>query len=465
MRKYLNIIIGAVAIMLTGACHKAELANISQPVIQSGSIITSDTLTGNIKGTLLSGKTYYFSSNITVNGGDTLLMQAGSKLIALGDGTTYQTAPEIIVHGTFISLGTQENQNYITVNNAAALHSQATQQNYTNVFQGWWGGIFCEPGAVTTEDPTPKGGDVIIKWTHLEFAGGPSGPADDPAVYTPQGSPRWTIYFANITKNFILEDSWIFGSKDDGMRIAGAHVDIMRNTYELCGVAAGEALNIKSGSVGDVAYNMVIGAATNAFKISDAGSTGTQCNINCYNNTIVNCGFRQNSTSGHGGSIDFEKSAKGNAYNNMIINCAIGLRVLSSADVANTHYNNQLYYGYNAAIVAQFNAADGKSTFQSGDIHSTTPQANNPTFYGFDVNAFNYTQFPAPETANNQIPVNVMVGTSSFRLKAGSPGLGAASTTETSYNTVTTTGNYGANITAPGKDLGAYQNDGTGNQH
>ena len=180
---------------------------------------------------------------------------------------------------------------------------------------------------------------------------------------------------------------------------------------------------------------------------------------------MVNCGFRQNSTSGHGGSIDFEKAAKGNAYNNMIINCAIGLRVLSSADVQNIVYNNQLYYGYNATLVAQFNAADGKATFQSGDIHSTTPQQNDPLFYGFDVNGYNYTQFPAPVTANNQTPAIVMVGTSSFRLKAGSPALGKASTTAQAYNTTTTTGTYAATITPPGKDIGAYQNDGTGNQH
>jgi len=465
MKRLTIILTMAVSIMLFSACHKTGNIRISQPVVQVGSIITSDTLSGNVKGTLLSGKTYYFASNITVNGGDTLLMQAGTKLIALGNGLTYQTAPEIFVHGTFISLGTQTNPNYITVSSAAQLHTQATAQNYTNVFQGWWGGIFCTPGAVTTQDPNPAGGDVIIKWTHLEFAGGPSGPADDATVYTPVGSPRWTIYFGNITKNFILEDSWVFGSRDDAMRIAGGHVDIMRNTYELCGVAAGEACNIKSGSVGDVGYNMVIGAATNAFKISDAGSTGTQCNINCYNNTLVNCGYRQNSTSGHGGSIDFEKSAKGNAYNNMIVNCAIGLRVLSSADVTNVHYNNQLFYGYNAAIVKQFYAADGIGKVQSADIYSTTAQQNNPLFYSFDVNAYNYTQYPAPVTANNQTPAIVMVGTSSFRPQATSPAIGKASTTVVSYNTVTTTGNYGANITAPGKDIGAYQNDGTGNQH
>lgn len=465
MKKYLNIILAAATVTLAGACHKIENAKISQPVVQVGNVIKSDTLSGAIKGTLLSGKTYYFASNITVNGGDTLLMQPGSKLIALGDGKTAATAPEIFVHGTFISLGTKDNQNYITVSNAAQLHTEANQQNYANVFQGWWGGIYCTPGTATAQDPNPAGGDLVIKWTHLEFAGAPAGEDDDHAIYA-DGDPRWTIYFGNITKNIILEDSWIYGSKDDGMRVAGGHVDISRNTYELCGVAAGEACNLKSGSVGDISYNMIIGAATNAFKISDAGSSGTQCNINCYNNTMVNCGFRQNSTSGHGGSIDFEKAAKGNAYNNMIVNCAVGLRILSSADFANISFNNQLFYGYNSTIAGVFYASDAKyKTAQSNDIYSATPQANNPMFYGFDVNAFNYTQFPAPESASNQVPSIVMVGTSSFRIQASSPAYGKAASGISSYNTVTATGNYGANITPPGKDIGAYQYDGTGNQH
>ena len=160
-----------------------------------------------------------------------------------------------------------------------------------------------------------------------------------------------------------------------------------------------------------------------------------------------------------------EKSAKGNAYNNMIVNCAIGLRVLSSADVTHISYNNQFFYGYNTAIVNQFYAADGVGKFATGDVHSTTVQGDNPLFYNFDVNAYNYTTFPAPVTANNQTPAIVMVGTSSFRIMAASPAYGKAGTGLTAYNTGTSTGNYAPNVTLPGKDIGAYQYDGTGNQH
>ncbi|WP_184541744.1 hypothetical protein [Mucilaginibacter sp. FT3.2] len=449
--------------LVLSACHKGELAIISQPVIQVSNGITSDTLSGAVKGTMLAGKTYYFKSDITVNDGDTLQMQAGVRLIAIGDGKTYQTAPEIIMHGTFISLGTKANPNYITVQNADTYHSEAASQNYTDIFKGYWGGIVCSPEAATVAKPSPLGGDLILKWTHLEFAGGPSGPNNDPAIYA-QGDPRYVVYFGNIKKNFILEDSWLFGAKDDAIRVSGGRISIMRNTFELCGQSGGEFFNMKSGTVGDLAYNFMIGAATNALKASDAGSSGTQTNVNMYNNTMVNCGFRQ-TKSGRGGSIDFEKGARGLCYNNLIANCRFGLRLTSDADLVNIKYNNQYYYGSTQKIVDVFLAADGVGTFQSADIHSTTPKENDPTFYGYDLTAYDYTANPGPMTVSVQTANAVIIGTSNFRVKAGSKALGAGKVDFAPLNAVTVTGDYGTTITLPGKDIGAYQNDGTGNQH
>lgn len=460
---FVKLIVAAGFTLVLNACHKEEIVHISQPLVSTANAITTDTLKGTIKGTLLTGKTYYFSSDLTVNDGDTLLLQSGVHLIALGDGLTPATSPEIFMHGTFISLGTKDNPNYITVKNAADLHAQAAAQNYTNVLLGWWGGITCTPAAATTTHPNPQGGDAIIKWTHIEFGGGPAGAGDDQSFYT-SGSPRYNIYYANMTKNLIIEDSWFFGSKDDNVRTAGGKISIMRNTFELCGGVGGEFFNMKSGTVGDLAYNMCIGAATNSLKASDAGTTGIQCHVNMYNNTMVNGGFRQTKT-GRGGSIDFEKSARGAIYNNLIVNCRFGVRITSDADVANVTYNNQFYYGYSPAIVAQFYSVDGIGVKQSGDILSTTPQENNPLFYGYDVNLFNFTANPGPINAKLQ-PYNVIaITTSNFKLLAASPGIGKGKTDIQPLSSVTTTGIYGTTITLPGKDIGAYQNDGTGNQH
>lgn len=463
MKAFKLLIPAFCSLLLLNACHKAETLNISKAVIQISQPITTDTLKGAVKGTLLAGKTYYFKTDITINDGDTLQMQAGVKLFAIGDGKTSETSPEIINHGTMISLGTKDAPNYITVQNYADLHTQASGGDYSNIFKGYWGGIVCSPSAATPTNASPTGGDLILKWTHLEMAGGPSGSNNDPAIYA-AGDPRYIIYFGNIKRNFILEDSWIFGGKDDAIRVVGGKISVMRNTFELSGQSGGEFFNMKSGTVGDIAFNMLIGAATNALKASDAGSSGTQTNVSMYNNTMVNCGFRQ-TKSGRGGSINFEKAARGNIYNNLIVNCRFGMRFVNDADVINIKYNNQSYYGSSAGIVGQFLVSDGVATFQSADIHSATVKENAPLFINYDVNQYDYAANPGPVTVAKQTAVTVLVGNSNFRLQTGSPAIGKGKTDFAPFGFVTTTGIYGANINLPGKDLGAYQVDGTGNQH
>ena len=426
------------------ACHKEEDVNVSPAKISAGQSITTDSLSGTVKGTMLTGRTYYFSSTITVNAGDTLLMQEGSKLIALGDGTP-EHSPQITVNGTFISLGTESNHNFITVPDDKRI--------FSNAGKGFWGGIQCGETS----------GDLIIKWTHLEFAGGPAGNDADVAVYS-SGDPRYTLAYTNPNGNFILEDSWVFGSTDDGLRVLTGKISIMRNTFEDCGVAGGESVNLKGGTVGDVAYNVSIGAATNSFKASNSGGTDVQTNVNVYNNTMLNGGFRQ-VKSGRGGSINYEKGAKGNIYNNMIINCRFGLRITADADTANMKYNNQFYYGNASYLIPEFNAADGVEHTQSGDIKSTAPKTNDPLFAGYNVNTFDYTTIAPPVSASAMPETIVTAQDYNFSLLPGSPALNKADNTIKPIAAVPQGGLYGATIDAPGIDIGAYQADGSGNQH
>jgi hypothetical protein len=441
-----HIISIAIPAICFAACHKEEDVTISAAKITVGQAITSDTLTGSIKGTMLSGKTYYFKTDITINHGDTVLMQEGTKLIALGDGKSTATSPQITCNGTFISLGTEDNHNFITV-----LDSQRTT---ANAGKGFWGGIQC--GA--------NSGDLIIKWTHLEFAGGPAGSGADPAVYT-SGDPRYTVVYTNANGNCILEDSWIYGSTDDGMRVLHGRISIMRNTFETCGKAGGESFNVKNGTVGDIAYNVSIGAATNAFKISNTGGGTITTNVNIYNNTLLNNGYRQ-VKSGRGGSINFEKGAQGKVYNNMIVNCRFGLRITTDADTANIVYNNQFYYGNDQRQLDQFNCSDGVAKTKDKDIRSAAPKANSPLFAQYDADQFNYAAASVPMDIS-AMPVGIISAMSyNFSLLPGSPALKTANADIFQpRKTVPQGGLYGATTMAPGVDMGAYQSDGSGNLH
>jgi len=265
---------------------------------------------------------------------------------------------------------------------------------------------------------------MILKWTHIEFGGGAtSGP-----VKTLSGRP-YPVFFQNPLGIFVLEDSWIYGSVDDPFRILGGKIAVLRNTFEKAGYQGGEAMNAKAGTIGDFAYNLCVGIATNGPKLSNSGVIAgvPGSNVRMYNNTIINCGYRR-LAAGRGGSINFEEGAAGMAYNNLIVNCRFGLRITSDADVQNVKYNNQYYYGSSAGIVGQFLAADGIAKFQSGDIYSATAKDNDPQFYGYDLNRFDFVANPGPITVSKQPPYLVTVGAANFRLQAASKGLGKGNT-------------------------------------
>ncbi len=71
-----------------------------------------------------------------------------------------------------------------------------------------------------------------------------------------------------------------------------------------------------------------------------------QLQLHIYNNTAVECGWRQTSHIDHGGSFNAEQGAKGLLYNNLIVNCTRGVRFSNGklADVA--HLSDGYNYHY-----------------------------------------------------------------------------------------------------------------------
>jgi hypothetical protein len=432
--------------------------------IQNGDTLNSKNKSNGraIKGTLKAGQTYYLSSDYaaaTINTGDTLVIQSGVKVLIVGPTTgltaigTQDHAPGIVVNGTLLSLGTKENPNLFSVQNAALKSDPAKDPQDPNTdpaFKGYWGGI---QGGLNS-------GDIIIKWTRIEYVGGltPSNAASRATL------DSYGIFIQNPNANFVLEDCWLYGSHDDMVRVAGGKYELMRNTFEKVGFSAGECVNIKSGSVGDIAYNVAVGGTGNCFKSANAGGLTPQANMTCYNNTMVTGGYRQQKA-GEGGSLDFENGGRGLAYNNFIINCAYGLSVLGganttpAADTANIKYGYTYNYGDNTGITTQFLPLGFITKVQTGDINAgnnTTPGANNPQFVNY----------PLPAAANIKFIEADYVGAFNFRLQPSSSAIGKGFTSFSPYAVVKIDKTFGVTeITPPGKDIGAYQSNGTGNQH
>ena len=453
------------------ACSKSsdQKVSVSGQQFSAGTLIQAgDTLNSKngsngrtIKGTLQTGQTYYLCSlygDAAINSGDTLVVQSGVKVLVVGptSGTgaigTQDHAPGLIVNGTFLCLGTKQQPILFSVADAS-LKSDPTKdpQNPSTdpAFKGYWGGI--QGGA--------GGGDIIIKWTHLEYTGGLA-PLSGPKP----GSNRYGVFIQNPSANFVVEDSWLYGCANDVLRPAGGKYEIFRNTFEKIGLTAGECVNVKSGSVGDIGYNLVVGGTGNAFKAANAGGLSPQASMICYNNTVITTGYRQ-AKAGEGGSIDFEQAGRGLAYNNILVNCAYGLGIRGGggtvpiADTANIRYGYTYNYGDDTIFTNQFLPVGFITVQQPSDINggnATTPGANNPKFVNY----------PLPAAAGTNFSAADYVGSFDFHLAGGSPAIGKAYTAFSTAAVVKKDAVFGVTeITPPGKDLGAFQTDGTGNQH
>ena len=462
------------AVITVASCSKSDTAAVSKPQIQVGQPVSSAApLSGSIKGTMLSGQVYTVTSDVTINAGDTLLIQKGVTI-------NVKNASTFIVKGTMVSLGTKDAPVVITDPSRVKTTGASTATS-DSAYGGGWAGIYCDKTCPL----------LVLKWTHLDFAGAgiQTIPFTGPSV-----GDQYCIYFGNPNGNFILEDSWIYGTPDDAVRFYGGHVNIMRNTLEKCGGTGGDGFNAKGGTQGNMAYNLIIGGATNGTKSSNDGGIQPQCMIAMYNNTYVNGGHRNRGTYGaRGGSIEVENNSRALVYNNLVVNCRFGVRIAGGNNVtakvyladttgphagdaiAQTAYGYNYFYGDSVKLTNQFlptniaqavvttpqlNGIPNMATFLGAsytfgmqyDGTSLVAQ-NNPLFVNYPLPNANYQTQSSVDAYN-------------FHLQSGSPAIGKGYQSFTPIMNIPIDANFGSSgITGPGKDMGCYQADGTGNQH
>ena len=104
--------------------------------------------------------------------------------------------------------------------------------------------------------------------------------------------------------NVDIEDSWFTNGQDDLLRLqGGCKITILRNTILCSGSTDGEAINIKSGATGVVAYNVVYSQAGTGIKLETSSTAPLpQTVVDVYNNTLVSNGWRRGAAEpGRGG--------------------------------------------------------------------------------------------------------------------------------------------------------------------
>lgn len=380
-------------------------------------------LSGEIKGTLTKG-TYIVTGDLVVPAGEELRLEPGVILAFDGDGLSPDTSPEIQLLGNLVAVGTPEDPIMFTV--------VEERRNPSSSYDGLWGGIQAMSSCEY----------LIMKHTIIEYSGGPARQSE---AYD-AGDPRYTIHFANPEGVFVFKNSIMRNLADDGIRPqGGAKMAILNSIFYNIGETGGEGLNAKDGTVGVVAYNLYYSMATNGSKPAGPGDGVPQTNIDTYNNTFINSGFRR-AQAGRGGSINYEDGARGQVYNNLIVNCRFGIRMRGDRlpDMDNTPYDFTHYYAYDETDQLNFWPTtdvddDGNPiTFQKdGDIIQL-----DPLFVNYDVNTDKLTAIPDQSW--------------NFHLTDDSPGLNAGKTDFTPVISTLSAGGVTINIPGPSAFIGAY---------
>lgn len=380
---------------------------------------------GEVSGVWESGSVITVDGHLIIPEGQSLTIEEGVTVL-MNDTSIGQ---EILVYGNLYCKGTQANPITITVP-----ESLRRPGNFPRI----WGGILCGP---TSEE-------LLMEHTIMEYTGyvtteeSPSVKAGFFKAEAGEGLPA--INFKNnVNGKVVIINSTFRFLGEDCFYLEGGNIIVSNNTIYTQGETGGDAINLKSGCIADVCYNLVYSPNTNALKLSNSGDRSPQCHIIGYNNTIVNCGWRRPTVKG--GGIWLEEGVYAEIWNNLQVNCRFGIKNNSKepGDIRST-YDYSYYYGYTQEGVDSFQEGVKDVVRGAHDVAGTIAGENDPMFENYnlstDANSSNY-------------------NTSwDFHLKSGSPALTGAKTDFTrNYSTTGITINgITYNSIAPAAHFGAF---------
>ena len=289
------------AVLIFSACTKNSSSANSGPQLPAEAIRGTVISGGNIKGVMLTDSTYTINGDVTVLKGDTLMVQPGATINIPGNHAFY-------IQGTILSLGTP--QQPITFTAPVAQPGQR------------WG----------FQADSAQG--LTFYWTKILWAGGPDS----------SGGTRETIG-VSVPIPVDIEDCWFVGGQDNGIGVSSTStVKVLRNTFLGGGTTDGEAIDFHSGVTGVVAYNVMWGQAGSAIKVFTSSTIqNPQTNVEVYNNTCVDNGFRRGAAEpGRGVLVDAFSQAR--VYNNLLANNYWSMDVTQTADITDTKYGYNFFY-------------------------------------------------------------------------------------------------------------------------
>lgn len=325
-----------------------------------------DGISGPVSGIWSKGKTYIITGHLEIPEGKSLTIEEGVKVVM--NDSTLET--EIIIKGDLYCLGTEANPIMFTVPDS--------WKTEAHIFGNLWGGLVSAPSS----------GAVVLQHTILEY-GGAATTEESPSVKAGlykaiAGKHLPALYYGNVNGKFVVVNSTIRNFYDDALYVEGGKTIIANNILYAVGAPADDAINLKSGVIADVAFNLIYSPNTSGLKLSNDGERSPQLYVIGYNNTIINGGWRRPTIKG--GSIWVEKSVRVELYNNMIANDRFGIkRDKGNPEDSRSKFYNTFYYGYTQQAVDQFQPSI-EIIAGINDIIGKNAGDNDPKFVNYPLN-------------------------------------------------------------------------------
>ncbi len=315
-------------------------------------------------GSIVWTKDTTLAESVKIPEGASLYIEPGVTVTCKSD---VQVPIEIVVLGNLYCMGTADKPVTIT----SDTHKPAD-----------WGGIICGYNS----------GEVVLNHVDVAYAG--ATPTESSISFQnglfktkiDGGVPAF--HFCNVNGKFVMANSFLHDNYNDQTYFTGGQGIIYNCIFADSGNAAdgGEAINVKSGCKLDIANNIIYNACTNAFKLSNAPITETipLTQINVYNNTMVDCGWRRSKNS-KGGSVWIEKAIAPTFVGNLVADCRYGMKQpkKDGADIEHSRIAPNFYYASTETGVKQLAKDADLIVWSDLDIKSTTAGQLNPLFINF----------------------------------------------------------------------------------
>ena len=345
-------------LLLMAGCKKDDNPTIDPDPLGDG-------ISGKVSGVWMKGKTYIVTGHLEIPEGKSLTIEEGVKVI-MSDSVI---APEIIIKGNLYCMGTEANPVLFTVPDA--------WKTEDHLFGNLWGGMVSAPSSQ----------EVVLQHTILEY-GGTATTEESPSVKAGlykavAGKHLPALYYGNVNGKFVVVNSTIRNFYDDALYVEGGKTIIANDVFYAIGAPADDAINLKSGVLADVAFNLIYSPNTSGLKLSNEGERSPQLYIIGYNNTIINGGWRRPTIKG--GSIWVENGVHADLYNNLLVNDRFGIkRDKGNPEDNRSKFYNTFYYGYTQQAVDQFQPSD-EIIAGIDDVIGTNAGDNDPKFVNYPL--------------------------------------------------------------------------------